>query len=198
MQMKSIFIPQDIWEIIEDGYEKPKDANEEASWDASKRGQYKQNIRRDHYALSIIYRGIDETILPTIMAATTAKEAWSILETKYRGSEKVILFKLQSLWGQFDSLQMTDNESIQSYVDRVSSIVNQIRSNGDTIEDVKIIRKILRTLTKKFDHIVAAIEESNKDLRLLNMTELMGSLLAHEERMRRFDEQSIEQAFRLN
>ena len=75
--------------------------------------------------------------------------------------------------GQFDSLQMTDNESIQSYVDRVSSIVNQIRSNGDTIEDVKIIRKILRTLTKKFDHIVAAIEESNKDLRLLNMTELM-------------------------
>ena len=193
--MKSIFITQDIWEIIEDGYEKPKDANEEASWDASKRGQYKQNIRRDHYALSIIYRGIDETILPTIMAATTAKEAWSILETKYRGSEKVILFKLQSLWGQFDSLQMTDNESIQSYVDRVSSIVNQIRSNGDTIEDVKIIRKILRTLTKKFDHIVAAIEESNKDLRLLNMTELMGSLLAHEERMRRFDEQSVEQAF---
>ncbi|XP_057535290.1 uncharacterized protein LOC130813472 [Amaranthus tricolor] len=190
MQMKSIFITQGIWEIIEDGYEKPKDANEEASWDASKRGQYKQNIRRDHYALSIIYRGIDETILPTIMAATTAKEAWSILETKYRGSEKVILFKLQSLWGQFDSLQMTDNESIQSYIDRVSSIVNQIRSNGDTIEDVKRIRKILRTLTKKFDHIVAAIEESNKDLRLLNMTELMGSLLAHEERMRRFDEQS--------
>ena len=90
---------------------------------------------------------------------------------------------------------MTDNESIQFYVDRVSSIVNQIRSNGDTIEDVKRIRKILRTLTKKFDHIVAAIEESNKHLKLLNMTELMGSLLAHEERMRRFDEQSVEQAF---
>ena len=195
MQMKSIFITQDIWEIIQDGYEKPKDANEEASWDETKKTQYKQNKRRDHYALSIIYRGVDETILPTIMAATTAKEAWSILETKYRGSEKVILFKLQSLWGQFDSLQMNENESIQSYVDRVSNIVNQIRSNGDTIEDVKIIRKILRTLTKKFDHIVAAIEESNKDLSSLTMTELMGSLLAHEERMRRFDEQPLEQAF---
>uniref|UniRef100_A0A803L0D4 Reverse transcriptase Ty1/copia-type domain-containing protein n=1 Tax=Chenopodium quinoa TaxID=63459 RepID=A0A803L0D4_CHEQI len=86
--MKSIFITQDVWEIIEDGYEKPKDADEEASWDDTKKSQYKQNKRRDHYALSIIYRSVDETILPTIMAATTAKEAWSILETKYRGSEK--------------------------------------------------------------------------------------------------------------
>ncbi|XP_057540747.1 uncharacterized protein LOC130818601 [Amaranthus tricolor] len=193
--MKSIFITQDIWEIIQDGYEQPKDANEEASWDDTKKCQYKQNKRRDHYALSIIYRGLHETILPTIMTATTAKEAWSTLETKYRGSEKVILFKLQSLWGQFDSMQMTDNESIQSYTDRVSNIVNQIRSNGDTIENVKIIRKILRTLTKKFDHIVAAIEESNKDLSSLTMTELMGSLLAHEERMRKFEEQPIEQTF---
>ena len=75
---------------------------------------------------------------------------------------------------------MLDNESIQTYVDRVSNIVNQIRSNGDTIKDVKIIRKILRTLTKNFDHIVIVIEESNKDLRSLTMTELMGSLLAHE------------------
>ena len=83
MQMKSIFITQDVWEIIQDGYEKPKDVNEEASWDDTKKSQYKQNKRRDHYALSIIYRGVDETILPTIMAATTAKEAWSILETKY-------------------------------------------------------------------------------------------------------------------
>ncbi|XP_057533067.1 uncharacterized protein LOC130810966 [Amaranthus tricolor] len=193
--MKSNFITQDIWEIIQDGYEQPKDANEEASWDDTKKCQYKQNKRRDHYALSIIYLGVDETILPTIMTATTAKEAWSTLETKYRGSEKVILFKLQSLWGQFDSMQMTDNESIQSYTDRVSNIVNQIRSNADTIEDVKIIRKILRTLTKKFDHIVAAIDESNKDLSSLTMTELMGSLLAHEERMRKFEEQPIEQAF---
>ncbi|XP_021766625.1 uncharacterized protein LOC110731092 [Chenopodium quinoa] len=193
--MKSIFITQDIWEIIQDGYEKPKDVNKEASWDDTKKCQYKQNKRRDHYALSIIYRGVDETILPTIMAATTAKEAWSILETKYRGSEKVILFKLQSLWGQFDSMQMTDNESIQSYVDRVTNIVNQIRSNGDTIEDVKIIRKILRTLNRKFDHVVAAIEEANKDLNSLTMTELIGSLLAHEERIRRFEEQPVEQAF---
>ena len=84
------------------------------------------------------------------------------------------------MWGQFDTLQMLDNESIQTYVDRVSNIVNQIRSNGDTIKDVKIIRKILRTLTKNFDHIVIVIEESNKDLRSLTMTELMGSLLAHE------------------
>ncbi|XP_056684932.1 uncharacterized protein [Spinacia oleracea] len=88
MQMKSVFISQDLWELVQNGYEQPKDANEEATWDEAKRKHYKQNRIRDNYVLSLIYRGVDETILPTIMAATTAKEAWSILETKYRGSEK--------------------------------------------------------------------------------------------------------------
>jgi len=65
---------------------------------------------------------------------------------------------------------------------------------GDTIEDKKIIQKILRSLPVKYDHIVAAIEES-KDLSMLTLTELMDSLQAHEDRMRRFNEQSLENAF---
>ncbi|KAK3034920.1 hypothetical protein RJ639_034162 [Escallonia herrerae] len=70
---------------------------------------------------------------------------------------------------------------------------NKIRSHGDTIEDKKIIQKIIRSLPMKFDHVVAAIEES-KNLNELTLVELVGSLQAHEERMHRF-EQPIEQVF---
>ena len=44
------------------------------------------------------------------------------------------------------------------------------------------------------DHVVAAIEES-KDLSVLTMYELMGSLEAHEGKMSRFSSQPLEQAF---
>ena len=98
-----------------------------------------------------------------------------------------------SLWKDFDTLIMREDESIQSFFSRVSNIFNQIRSYGDTIEDKKIILKILRSLPVKYDHIVAAIEES-KDLSKLTLVELMGSLEAHEARMKRF-EQPLEQAF---
>ena len=47
-----------------------------------------------------------------------------------------------------------------------------------------MVSKVLRTLTKDFDHVVAAIEES-KDLSKYSFDELMGSLLAHEVRVSR-------------
>ncbi|KAF7839058.1 DUF4219 domain-containing protein/UBN2 domain-containing protein [Senna tora] len=82
-------------------------------------------------------------------------------------------------------IQQGEGESIQAFFSRVSNIVNQIRSNGDTIEDKKIVQKILRSLPAKFDHVVAAIEEA-KDLTKLTLVELEGSLRAHEERMQKW------------
>ena len=128
------------------------------------------------------------------MAAETAKEAWEILEQAYKCSKKVISFKLQNLWKEFETLLMKEGESIETFFNRVSNIVNQIRTHGDTVEDIKIVQKVLRSLPPKYDHIVAAIEES-KDLSTLTLNQLMGSLQAHEDRMRRHFEQPLEQAF---
>lgn len=94
-----------------------------------------ENTYNDNYALSLLYHGVDKAILTTIMPAKTAMETWRILETKYSDSEKVILFKLQSLWREFDNLLMAQNETIHSFFDCVTNIVYQIRSNGCKIED---------------------------------------------------------------
>jgi len=53
------------------------------------------------------------------------------------------------------------------------------------IEDGMVVQRVLINLLQKVDHIVAAIKES-KDLSTLLITELMGSLQAHEERLHRF------------
>ncbi|KAK3036496.1 hypothetical protein RJ639_030510 [Escallonia herrerae] len=127
------------------------------------------------------------------MAATMANKAWDILQNEFKGSDKVISIKLQSLWKDFDILLMKKGESAQAFFFLMSNVINQIRSYGDTIEDKKIIQKILRSLPMKFDHVVVAIKVS-KNLNELTLVELMGTLQAQEERMHRFD-QTIEQAF---
>ena len=52
-----------------------------------------------------------------------------------------------------------------------------------------MIRKILRSLSQKYNIIATTIEEANKkNLSQLNIPELMGLLLAHKDRLKRFNE----------
>lgn len=57
---------------------------------------------------------------------------------------------------------MKESESIQNYFTRISSIINQIQSYGDIIQDKKIVEKIFRSLLENFDHVVAAPQKSLK------------------------------------
>ncbi|XP_028082748.1 uncharacterized protein LOC114284076 [Camellia sinensis] len=65
---------------------------------------------------------------------------------------------------------MKDNESISKYFTRILTIVNQIKRLGDKIEEIRFIKKILRSLSSKFEHVVVAIEES-KDFNNLTIDE---------------------------
>ncbi|KAL5730302.1 hypothetical protein ACHQM5_003141 [Ranunculus cassubicifolius] len=111
-----------------------------------------------------------------------------------QGSRKVISIKLQSAWRDFDNLDLKENENIQKFGSRVAEVVNQIQIYGDTIQDKRIVKKMLRSLPHEFDHVAATIEES-KDLSKLSFHELMGSLEAHEFRMSRSSNPPLEQAF---
>jgi len=109
------------------------------------------------------------------MASTTTKEAWSILKKAYQGIDKVIFVKLQTLWKEFDNLSMKEKETIQVFFNCVINIVDNIKILDDTIDDKKVVQKVLKSLLIELDHIVAVTEES-KDFSMLSVTELMVSL----------------------
>ncbi|GJT18464.1 retrovirus-related pol polyprotein from transposon TNT 1-94 [Tanacetum coccineum] len=54
-----------------------------------------------------------------------------------------------------------------------------MKSYGDQINEEAVVSKVLRSLSSKFNHVVAAIEEAH-DLSSYSFDELMSSLLAHE------------------
>ena len=64
------------------------------------------------------------------------------------------------------------------------TVANKMRVYGEKMEDVKIIKKILRTLTEIFNYIVCCIEES-KDIDNLSVDELQSSLIVHEQKFRK-------------
>lgn len=79
---------------------------------------------------------------------------------------------LQTLQGEFDFLCIRESESISDFGSRVMVVVHQIKCYGEMMEDVRVVEKIIRLLTTKFDYVVCAIEES-KDLDPLNVDQLM-------------------------
>ncbi|GMJ07547.1 hypothetical protein HRI_004423900 [Hibiscus trionum] len=91
---------------------------------------------------------------------------------------------------------MNNGGTIADFLSRAMAIVSQMRSYGEQISDEMIVAKVLRSLTSKFDHVVAAIEES-KDLSVLSVDELMGSLQAHESRINRSLKKNEKKAFQV-
>ena len=78
----------------------------------------------------------------------------------HRVNLRLVSIKLQNLWREFGNLQMKENETVQEFFSKVSAIINQIRGYRDNINDKKIVEKILRNLSIKFERVVATIEEA--------------------------------------
>ena len=92
--------------------------------------------------------------------------------------------QLQIQRTEFESLFMKESESISDYFTRVLTVVNPMKTLGETIPNVNVVEKIHLSFNTKFNHLVVAMKES-KDLETMTVDELNGSLQAHEERMNR-------------
>ncbi|KAL5566635.1 hypothetical protein UlMin_029799 [Ulmus minor] len=178
IKMKTLLGSHDVWEIVEEGFIEPKN---EAALIQDQNTALKDLRKRDKKALYLIYQALDDDGFEKISSATSAKEAWEKLQTSYKGVEKVKKVYLQTLRGEFKSLHMKASESISDYFSRVAAISNQLKRNGEKLEDVRIIEKILCLLDPKFKHIVMTIEET-KDLEEMTVEQLQGSLQAYEEK----------------
>ncbi|GKV49004.1 hypothetical protein SLEP1_g55778 [Rubroshorea leprosula] len=164
-------------------------------WCVQMRHAYRESKKKDKKALYFIHQGANDEVFEKIDDAATSKQAWDTLMTTYKGAEKVNKVKLQTLRCQYELLQMESFETVATYINRVLALTNKSKVYGEEYNEQGKVEKILRTLTPKFEPIMAAIEEAH-DLSQMIVDELSGSLEAHEQRMNgKQIEKPIEQAF---
>ena len=101
------------------------------------------------------------------------------METTYEGTKKVKDTKLQMLTTRFKELKMSEDESFDLFYGKLNEVVIGKFNLGEKTEDLKIVRKILRSLLESFCAKVTTNEES-KNLDDIKVQELVGSLQTYE------------------
>ena len=74
---------------------------------------------------------------------------------------------------------MSDDESFDKFYAKLNDIVNSVYNLSEIYDQPKIVRRILRSLTKNFRPKVTVITES-KDMDSIPVNELVGSLQSYE------------------
>ena len=109
--------------------------------------------------------------------------------------EKVKTTKLQMLRRDFETICMKEFENVESFFTHVIGLVTQITCHGETLEERRIVEKVLISLPTIFDAIVVAIAET-KYLSQFSVDELHASLISHEHRLKKEKTSSSEHAFK--
>jgi hypothetical protein len=162
----------DCWGIVETGWTKLEDTTPELV------PQKNTRLSNDK-ALHALCQALYSSEFAKISNCESAKAAWHILETTYEGTKLVKSVKLQMLISKFEEIKMLEEETFGEFYSKINDLRNSMVSLGKPISDVKLIRKILRSLPERFRIKVTTIEES-KDLEEMKIEELVGSLQTYE------------------
>ena len=164
---------EQVWQAVEVGQIKPKEVS--VDWDEATIKAANFNSR----VLNALFCGVTNEEFKKISTTEFAKEAWTILETTYKGTMAVKIAKLQRLTSSFEEIRMAEDETFDEFYAKLKDIVNSAFNLGESIAESKIVRKILRSLPERFHAKIIAIEKV-KDIDQITLTELVGNFQTYE------------------
>ncbi|CAM8982960.1 unnamed protein product [Rhodiola kirilowii] len=183
--MKALLKSQDesVWEAVEPGWTHPEATDKEGNVSLLAKNKWTEVHRNaeveNSKAMNAIFSGVDGKNFKMISTCEIAKKAWDILQTAHEGTAKVKVSRMETVTSKFENLRMQEDETIADFNTRVLDIFNEAFALGEPMTKETLVRKVLRSLTKRFAMKALAVKEAN-DVKTMRLDELMGSLQTHE------------------
>ena len=166
-------IDERVWNSVAYGWEKPTTPVSE--WQTSQKEAALFNSK----AMNAIFNAVSMEEFKRISNVEVAHIGWNILQSVDEGTKAIKINKLRQLTFKFESIRMSDDESFDEFFAKLNDNVNSAYNLGEIYDQPKIVRKILRSLTKDFRPKVTTIIES-KDVDSIPVDELVGSFQSYE------------------
>ena len=107
------------------------------------------NIR----AREVVLSSLPKSEYTQVKLLKESHEIWKALEENYEGDTHAKRVRLKNLIFAFQDARMMEDESVRSYVGRISKIFVGIRSHGGNTLHDEVIWKILKILIPPFKTI---------------------------------------------
>ncbi|KAH9658615.1 DUF4219 domain-containing protein [Citrus sinensis] len=130
--------------------------------------------------MNALFCALDKKEFHRMSSCESANEIWHKLKVVYECTNQVKESKISRYTRQYELFQMEQNESVYSMYTRFTDIVNTLGALGKTFSNSEKVKKIIRSLPKEWRQKRTAIEEA-KDLNILPIDDLIGSLISYEE-----------------
>ncbi|XP_073351711.1 uncharacterized protein [Aegilops tauschii subsp. strangulata] len=115
-------------------------------WDAIEGGG---SFSQDRAALAAILRAVPEEMHSTLAVKATGKEAWDAIKIMRVGDARVREAKTQTLLKEFDAVRMRSGETLDELAMCMNGIANKLRTLGENLDEVKVVKKLLRIVPSK-------------------------------------------------
>ncbi|PWA36376.1 zinc finger, CCHC-type [Artemisia annua] len=165
IRMQIILEANGLWETIE-----PLDSTQ-------------PDKKKEKTVIAYLYQSLPEDQLLQITKHKTPKAIWEALKARHLGEEKVQQARLQTLRSELELLHMKEDETIDTFTGKLTTLVNKASSLGHEIKDQNLVRKLLNAVPDRYLQIVASIEQYS-DLNTMTFEEAIGRLKTYEERIK--------------
>nr|GEX95150.1 reverse transcriptase domain-containing protein [Tanacetum cinerariifolium] len=102
--------------------------------------------KKDKTAIAFLFQALLEEQLLQITKHKTAKAIWDACKTRHIGEERVQQARLLTLKSNFKMLHMKEDETIDTFTTKLTTLVNKAASLGHTMEDGILVRKLLNAV----------------------------------------------------
>ena len=168
MRMKIALKVNKVWETIDHG---------------------NKHEEKNNMAIALIFQSIHEALTLQVGNFDTAKAVWDAIHVRHIGAERVREARLQTLMADFDKLKMKEEDSIDTFIGKLTKISSKSASLGEIIEEPKFVKKFFKNLPRrKYIHMVVSLEQV-LDLNTPNFEDIVGRLKAYEERISEEEEE---------
>ncbi|PWA46656.1 zinc finger, CCHC-type [Artemisia annua] len=128
--------------------------------------------------------GIWEAVEPTAGTEVDQKKNNTAIAMLYQALPENMILQIANLTSAKERSTMNVNDSLDIYAGKISEIASQTSSLGHTLDDKRLVRKLLGSVPEKYIQIVTAIEQF-ADLNTMPFQEAVGRLKAFEERTKK-------------
>lgn len=117
---------------------------------------------------------------------------WDAIKARHVGANRVREARLQTLMTEFDRMKIIGTDKIDDFVGKISEIASKAAALGESIEESKLVKKLLGSQPrKKFIHMVDSLEQL-LDLNTTSFKDVIGRLKTYEKRITEEEEDTQE------